>query len=71
MREGIMKALNAKSCYGHLGGTLGDRLFTRLIELKWFEKAEGKSTVYALTEKGIEEMTRLGVDIFDRRGIIC
>lgn len=67
MKEGTMKALGARSCYGHLGGTLGDRLFARLVELEWFEKVEGKSTVYALTEKGIEEMTRLGVDVREKR----
>jgi len=27
------KALTAKRCFGHLGGTLGNRLFERLCEL--------------------------------------
>ena len=67
MSEETRKALGARSCYGHLGGTLGDRLFARLVELEWFEKVEGKSTVYALTEIGIEEMTRLGVDVREKR----
>ena len=47
--------LAARSCYGHLGGELGNRLFQRLLELKWFELEEGKSTVYKITQKGHEE----------------
>lgn len=54
--------LTAKSCFGHLGGTLGDRMFERLLELQWFDKEEGKATVYRLTDKGKDEFTRLGID---------
>lgn len=53
----------AKSCYGHLGGKLGDLLFERMLEQKWFKLQEGKSTVYQITEKGYQELARLGVDI--------
>ncbi|MEN6328477.1 MAG: hypothetical protein ABFD18_19990 [Syntrophomonas sp.] len=60
------KILKAKSCYGHLGGTLGNRLFERLLELNWFEREEDTSTVYRLTETGKEEFTRLGVDFMKR-----
>jgi hypothetical protein len=55
--------LTARCCYGHLGGKLGNRLFERLIELGWFELEEGKSTVYMATEKGCEELTKLGVNL--------
>ena len=51
----------ARSCYGHLGGKLGNRLFTKLIELGWFEKEPDKSTVYRITEKGLVELAKLGV----------
>jgi len=34
------KQLKGRSCYGHLGGTLGERLFVRLLELGWFERDE-------------------------------
>ncbi|ACL21971.1 YdfF [Desulfitobacterium hafniense DCB-2] len=44
------QVLKGRSCYGHLGGTLGGRLFERLVELGWFEQE--KSTVYLLTERG-------------------
>ena len=58
------KVLSARSCYSHLGGTLGNRLFARLIELGWFEADAYKSTVYKITPKGIEELDKLGVDIY-------
>lgn len=61
------KLLCAKGCYGHLGGTLGNRLFERLIALGWFRRQEGRSTTYEITEKGIQELERLGVDVYARR----
>jgi hypothetical protein len=61
------KPLKARSCYGHLGGTLGERLFTRLLELKWFEREEGKTTVYKVTPLGEEKLPELGVDIYEKR----
>ncbi|MGE5455117.1 MAG: hypothetical protein ACM3O9_07985 [Methylocystaceae bacterium] len=59
--------MNGKSCFGHLGGTLGERLFKRLIELEWFVQDQEKTTVYQLTEKGVVELDKLGVDIYNRR----
>ncbi len=67
MEDRTQQTLKAKSCYGHLGGTLGNRLFERLLELDWFEREENTSTVYRLTDTGKEEFTRLGVD-FMRKG---
>jgi predicted transcriptional regulator len=66
MENQSQKILKAKSCYGHLGGTLGNRLFERLLDLNWFEREEDTSTVYRLTEKGKEEFTRLGVDFIKK-----
>lgn len=60
------QVLKGRSCYGHLGGTLGGRLFERLVELGWFEQE--KSTVYLLTERGKQGLRELGVDIYERRG---
>lgn len=62
MNEYSPKILKAKSCYGHLGGTLGNRLFERLLELGWFEREENTTTVYQLTETGKEEFARLGIN---------
>jgi hypothetical protein len=67
MNEKTLRIIKAKSCFGHIGGTLGDRLFKRLLELGWFEKDEDKATVYSLTELGKQALQELGVDIYDRR----
>jgi hypothetical protein len=56
-----LSELSAQRCYGHLGGQLGNRLFSRLIKLGWFELKPGTVTVYRVTEKGREELTKLGV----------
>ena len=61
------KTLKARSCYGHLGGTLGDRLFEQLLALGWFERDENKATVYNITDKGKAELTALGVNIYENR----
>lgn len=66
MNDHSQKILKAKSCYGHLGGTLGNRLFERLLELNWFEREEDTATVYRLTETGKEEFARLGVNFMKR-----
>lgn len=63
----VHKQLKGRSCYGHLGGTLGERLFVRLLELGWFEKDEGKTTVYKVTQLGEEKLAELGVDIYEKR----
>jgi len=54
--------LKGRACYGHLGGTLGNRLFQRLLDLHWFEQEESAKTVYRLTPEGIDGFARLGVD---------
>ena len=58
--------LKAKCCYGHLGGTLGNRLFERLVERGWFRPDEGAKT-FSITELGLEELKKLGVDPY-RKG---
>jgi hypothetical protein len=61
------KKLKAKSCYGHLGGTLGNRLFECMLEQKWFERDEDKATVFTLTKAGEQALLRLGVNIYEKR----
>lgn len=58
--ESIIKG---RKCYDHLGGKLGTRIFERLIELEWIKLEDGKSTVYQITEKGYEELSKLGVNL--------
>lgn len=55
--------LKGRACYGHLGGKLGERIFERLIDLEWIKLEEGKATVYEITEKGHEELAKLGVNL--------
>jgi hypothetical protein len=43
-----------------------ERLFTRLLELGWFEPDEGKTTVYKVTFPGEEKLSELGVNIYER-----
>ena len=57
--------LKAKPCFEHLGGTLGCRLFQRLLELGWFELAADGTRNFALTETWKLEFEKLGVDIYD------
>jgi hypothetical protein len=66
MNDHPQETLKARSCYGHLGGTLGSRLFERMLELGWLELEEGKATVYQLTETGKQEFTKLGVDFLKK-----
>ena len=63
MDKQMDKPKQVRSCYGHLGGKAGNRLFERLIELGWFELEGERSTVYRVTDKGHEELNRLGVNL--------
>jgi len=65
MENGDKKVLTAKPCFEHLGGTLGCKLFARLIELGWFEPARDGTRYYVVTETGRENLEKLGVDIYD------
>ncbi len=56
------KCIKAKKCYGHLGGKLGDRIFERMLELRWFARDGEMKTVYVVTKKGQKELNRLGIN---------
>jgi hypothetical protein len=64
METGGKKLLTAKPCFEHLGGTLGCRLFQRLVELGWFEPAGDGTRNYAITETGRARLEELGVDVY-------
>jgi hypothetical protein len=59
----VPSELKARTCYGHLGGKLGQLIFERMIELEWFTLEDGRTTVYKITEKGCRELRKLGVPI--------
>lgn len=61
------KMLKGRLCFEHLGGTLGNRLFARLIELGWFEPDEESSKGWHITETGKENLEKLGVDVYSKK----
>lgn len=67
MDEKELLPLTAKCCYEHLGGTLGNRLFYRMVELGWVRQDEDNPKHYALTGLGVEQFLKLGVDPYSRR----
>lgn len=52
-----------KKCYDHLGGKLGAALFDFLVLQKWIELKEGTSTSYILTEIGLENFAKIGLEL--------
>lgn len=52
-----------KKCYDHLGGKLGAALFDFLVLQKWIELKEGTSTFYILTEIGLENFAKIGLEL--------
>ncbi|MBE6823683.1 MAG: hypothetical protein E7518_11405 [Ruminococcaceae bacterium] len=65
MVEKPMKVKKVKCCYGHLGGKLGDLLFDRMLELGWIQKDPEEARKFALTDLGIREFLKLGVNPYD------
>lgn len=63
MDRALGQPLVAKTCYGHLGGKLGDMLFQRLVEMGWFAPGSRSASIYNITPKGCQELSKLGVDI--------
>jgi len=49
-------------CYNHLGGILGEALFTFLVKEKWIQK-DKNDIDYNITQKGWEELEIFGIDI--------
>lgn len=64
MKNNELTPLKARVCYGHLGGTLGERMFKRFIALGWFERDGEKTSVYQVTEEGKKQLAKLGINIY-------
>lgn len=56
---------NAKICYTHLGGKLGGLFLDYLIKEKWLVKDEPTGESYRLSDKGVAELLKAGIDITD------
>jgi len=53
----------AKLCYTHLGGKLGGIFLEYLIKEKWLVN-DGTEN-YRLSDKGVAELSKAGIDITD------
>jgi len=62
------KKMTGRKCYDHLGGKLGAELFELYLNQEWIALDEGKTTVYVITEKGLDEFNKIGLHI-DRENI--
>ncbi len=51
---------HARTCYDHCAGEVAVRLHDVLLQANWIE-AQGRD--YVLTEKGVERLLKLGVDV--------
>lgn len=59
----IPKTKPAKTCYSHLGGTLGNLLLEQFIAKEWIAKYSKADKHYYITPKGEKEFTKLGIDL--------
>ena len=53
----------AKVCYEHIGGRLGMLLMDLFISKGWLTKGTPADKHYQITEKGVLEFTKLGIDL--------
>lgn len=53
----------AKTCYSHLGGKLGTLLLENFITKKWIAKDNATAKHFYITDLGIAEFTKLGIDV--------
>ncbi|KPE52523.1 hypothetical protein [Chryseobacterium indologenes] len=53
----------AKPCYEHIGGKLGQLLLEQFVEKGWIARDNPADRQYYITDKGIEEFTKLGLDL--------
>lgn len=56
---------HARTCYDHCAGEVAVRLHDVLLQAEWIE-VQGSN--YTLTEKGVERLVKLGVDVDAIRG---
>ena len=53
----------AKTCFGHIGGKLGILLMENFADKGWIAKMHITDKHFYITEKGQEELTKLGLDL--------
>ena len=63
MDKESVKIKPAKMCYSHIGGKLGQLLVETFVEKGWITKKDPADKHYYITEIGLKEFGKLGVDI--------
>lgn len=63
LRMSTPKSKPAKTCYSHIGGTLGSLLLEQFVEKEWIAKHNKADKHYYITPKGEKEFARLGIDL--------
>ncbi|MEZ0004797.1 hypothetical protein ABH942_000140 [Flavobacterium sp. 28YEA47A] len=53
----------AKACYEHIGGKLGMLLLEQFTAKGWLAKEKPDDKNFYITDKGILEFTKLGIDL--------
>jgi hypothetical protein len=59
----------ARSCWGHLAGTLGVRLYDAIKQLRWIEVKHDRHIL--LTKEGATNLSELGVSLKSQRLALC
>ena len=63
MNSKTSKIKPAKMCYEHIGGKLGQLLAITFAEKGWIAKKNPTDKHFYITEIGLKEFAKLGVDI--------
>ncbi|SHH08187.1 ArsR family transcriptional regulator [Flavobacterium defluvii] len=63
MSEKPAKQKPAKMCYEHLGGKLGQLLAINFAEKGWIAKKTPTDKHFYITDLGLKEFAKLGLDI--------
>lgn len=63
MANTVKKIIPVKTCYGHIGGRLGNLLMEQFIENGWIQPVPGNERLYFVTSKGKSAFTQMGIDL--------
>ncbi|MEN9659293.1 MAG: hypothetical protein RL571_2758 [Pseudomonadota bacterium] len=65
----------ARTCYGHMAGTVAVQLHDRLFAMGWLQADSGGASQYVLSGQGQQALSKLGLDLPElvkkRRGFAC
>ncbi len=61
--KGKTDKIPAKLCYEHVGGKLGNLLLKQFVANGWLAKETPEDKNFYVTEKGIIEFEKIGIDV--------